>query len=238
MLVMRLLLAFLMHADQPGEYGRQQNEDESLNESDQQFHEIKGHRQQPAQARHQVAHRFEHVLARENVAEQTETQGHRAEQDREHFQKSDQKEDDNQQKFQRAAGFALRPEQVEKETFDAICLQRPDYPEEKEEHRHGGSHVQVRVAAAQQRAGDLKAVLALHAPADRADARDQAEPVREKNEDEDGREKPEGLFDEVVANDAFQEIVKIFHQTLPEILRAGGDFPHPARGNPREQNQS
>ena len=77
-------------------------------------------------------------------------------------------------------------------------------------------------------------MFALQSPAHRANAGNQTEPVCEQNEDENRGEEPEGFLYEVMADDAFQEIVKTLHQPFPEILRAGRDVLHVSSGKSRE----
>ena len=50
----------------------------------------------------------------------------------------------------------LWPEKMQENSADAIGLKRPDDPEDKKDRRHGGGHVEIGVAAAQQRAIDMK----------------------------------------------------------------------------------
>src|SRR4051794_1497560 len=61
-------------------------------------------------------------------------------------------------------------------------------------------------------------MVASDAPADGADTRNQPEPVRKENENEDGGKEPERLPNQVVTDDAFQESVELFHEPFPEIL--------------------
>src|SRR5207249_3159344 len=55
---------------------------------------------------------------------------------------------------------------------------------------------------------------------DRAKARDEPNPIGKQNKNEDGCEEPKGLFDQIMANNALEEIVKALHEPLPKILRA------------------
>src|SRR5215472_17682011 len=59
---------FFVCAFQHHEYRGQEHEDQRLNEPNQEFHKIKGYWQQPAEARHQGGHRFEHIFACEYIA--------------------------------------------------------------------------------------------------------------------------------------------------------------------------
>ena len=126
---------------------------------------------------------------------------------------------------------------MENEAFDTIGLQRPDRPEKEKEHRHRGGHVQIGIATAEQRARHMEPVLGLHAPANRSDTGNQAEPVGKENKDENRREEPKGLFDQVRPDDAFEKLVKTLDQPFPEALCARRHVLNFSRGAAREQNQ-
>src|SRR6266567_704468 len=91
------LVAFLMLANQHGEDGRQQHEDEGLDEPHKQFHEVKRDGQQPAKVWNYLGHRFEDVFASKDVAIETKTQRNRPEQDGKHLETANRKKDDNHQ---------------------------------------------------------------------------------------------------------------------------------------------
>src|SRR5438445_9578425 len=75
-------------------------------------------------------------------------------------------------------------------------------------------------------------------PANGADTGNQAEPVHEQNENEDGREEPKSFAHQFAADDSLQEIVKTFHQPFPEILDAAGHWPYSSRGGLRKNNDT
>src|SRR5215472_428270 len=106
-------LSLVMLANQHGKHGSQKHEDQGLNESHEQLHEIKRDGQQPAKARNQLGHRFEHVFTGENIAVKTEAQRDRPEKNREDFEEPDGDKDDDHEDLQRAGGFAFRSEQVQ-----------------------------------------------------------------------------------------------------------------------------
>ncbi len=127
---------------------------------------------------------------------------------------------------------------MQQKTARTISLNRPDDPADEEDHGHGEGHVQVGIGTAEERLVDNEAVLGLVAPAHGADARDQADPVTEHDEDEDGGEEPEGLLHQFTANDAFKEIAKAFDHELPEVLSAIGDILHVAGGDLGKNDQA
>src|SRR5438874_3780017 len=95
----------------------------------------------------------------------------------------------------------------------AVGLDRPKQPQGEKDDGHRARHVQVRIAAAEQRPIKMKrAVGQVMAPTDRAHARDETKPVYKENEDENGGEKPESLSDQLSADDALQEVVETFDQ--------------------------
>ena len=101
-----------------------------------------------------------------------------------------------------------------------ISLKRPANPAREEDQRHRERQVDIGIGAAEERFGQLKAFGGLMSPADRADAGNQADPVRGEDEDEDRAEEPERPADQMRADDAFQKPVEAFDQPLQEILRS------------------
>ena len=74
-------------------------------------------------------------------------------------------------------------------------------------------------------------------PADRADAGQQAEPVRREDEDEDRAEEPERALDQVRADDALEQAVDALDDPLQEVLRAARDLRHRLRRAAGEEDQ-
>src|SRR6476620_11814790 len=85
--------------NQHGEHRRQEHENKGLDETDQNFHEIKWDRQEPGQRRDNVGHRFEHDFARINISEQTKTQRDRPKQYRNDFEPADCEKDYHHDNF-------------------------------------------------------------------------------------------------------------------------------------------
>jgi hypothetical protein len=76
------------------------------------------------------------------------------------------------------------------------------------------------------------------APPDRAEAGNQADPVRGQDEDEHGAEEPERLLYEVAANDVFEERVEAFDEPLQKVLRAARHLVHLPRRQTCEHDQA
>src|SRR5712671_4814705 len=85
-LMMRGFVPFLVRTNEHREYRGQQHENERLDETNEQFHEIKWDWQQPVQPGNQGGHGLEHIFARENIPVEPEAQRYWAEQDRENLQ--------------------------------------------------------------------------------------------------------------------------------------------------------
>src|ERR1017187_252106 len=83
---------FVVHAHQHREHRRQQHEHQGLHNPNQQFHEIKRNRHQPAEPGDQFPHRCQHVLPGKDITVQTEAQGDRPKQDRQNLEEPDQEE--------------------------------------------------------------------------------------------------------------------------------------------------
>src|SRR5438445_81237 len=70
-------------------------------------------------------------------------------------------------------------ENVKQESADAVGLDRPNDPKHKEDRGHCCGHVEVGIPAAQQRSIDMENAgrWIMMSPADRANTRDETEPV-------------------------------------------------------------
>src|SRR5205807_8882888 len=117
--------------------------------------------------------------AGKHISKQPEAQRNRTESNRDEFQKSDREENHDHQILNESTALALRPKEVQRETPDAVGTQRPNEPQHHKNRRHGEGHIQIGIAAAQKRMLNMEAVWFLLAPPDRADTRDQPEPICE-----------------------------------------------------------
>src|SRR5690349_720455 len=109
-LVMRGFVSFFVLTNEHCEHGGQQHEHQRLNKSNEQFHEVKWNWQQPAEMRHQLRHRFQHVFAGENISVETKAQRNRAEENREDFQQANHKKHHDHEHFQRSRRVTFRRE--------------------------------------------------------------------------------------------------------------------------------
>ena len=165
-----------------------------------------------------MRHRFENAFARVNVPEKTKAERNRPEQNRDDFQPTDQKEDDDHEYLQEAGRFAFRSEQVQQESADTIRLNCPNNPENKKNSGHGRSHVEIGVGAAEQGAIDVKDAgrRIVMSPADRPDAGNQSRPVGEQNENENGGEEPERFLHQLASDDRPRENCRDFPPAIPK----------------------
>jgi hypothetical protein len=74
-------------------------------------------------------------------------------------------------------------------------------------------------------------------PANRADSRDESDPIRGENEDKDRREEPERPVHERRAENALKKSVESFNRPLEQVLRARGHLPHVARCDLRKSDE-
>src|ERR1051326_124288 len=169
---------FLVLANQHGENRRQQHEHERLNDSYEQFHEIKRHRNDHARERfrprrlfYQIGHRFQHVFAGENISIKPKAEGNRTKENRKHLQKTNRKEDDDEQDLQSSARFSLWCEQMFEKPDRSVALEGPDDPAGEENHGHCESHIEVRVSPAQPWVRDAKPIFRVGPPTDRSQTR-------------------------------------------------------------------
>ena len=130
------------------------------------------------------------------------------------------------QQLQAAGGFALGPEQMRQKAARAIGLHRPDHPAGEEDHRHGEGHVQVGVAAAQQRSVDVESVRGLMpqpiVPTPGISPNQLANRMKMKMRGEE----PKRLLHQFGPDDAFKKVVQAFDHPFPEILRPLRDELH------------
>ena len=142
------------------------------------------------------------------------------------------------QHFQRAAALALGRKQFLEESDRAYFLKRPDNPAGEEDQSHGERQVDVGIGAAEQRLIDSETIGGLVPPADRADSRNEADPIGGKDENENGRKKPKRPLDQMRANDSFQKTVETLNQPFQEILRSSGNMLHVPRSDLGKNDQA
>lgn len=246
--MVRAVAVLLMRTDEDCEYRGKEHEDEGLDEADQQLHEVKGYGNDdaaedggPRGVLDEIAHRLEHVFSGVHVPVETEAERDGAEEDRDHLETSDADEDDDHEDLHETLGVALGREEMHDEAAEAVGLEGPDGPHHKEDNRHGEGHVEIGIGATEEGLGDV--INAEERPigmpkADGADTGDEAKPIREEDEDEDGGEEPEGLLDELMADHALEEIVEALDKPLDEVLRAVRHFLHITGGDLRKADDA
>src|SRR5450432_3621871 len=199
--MVRRVSRFVLRDEEREDRG-QEHEDKRLDEADQQFQKIKRNWDQPRERWHDVAHRFQHGFASVNVAEESEAKRDRPEQDGNDLQPTDDEKDHDHQQLQNAGGLALGTEDVHDDPADAVGLDRPDNPTDKKDRGHRERQIKVRIGAAEQRPVDMESAGSWVGvtPADGPDAGKKAKPIQAENENEDSREEPEGLLDQLSAD--------------------------------------
>ena len=246
-MAMRVVAIGLMRRNEDREDRGEEHEYEGLDEADEYFHEIKGNGDddaadggEPRGVLDEAGHGLEHVLAGVDIAVEPEAEGDGAEEDRYDLEAADAEEDEDHEDFHEALRLALWREKMHDESAEAIGLKRPDGPHDEEDDGHCERHVEVGIGAAEERLIDVIDAQGADwiAEADAADAGDEAEPIREEDEDEDGGEEPEGFLDELMADDALEEVVKALDEPLDEVLRAVGDFLHVTGGELGEDDDA
>jgi len=121
----------------------------------------------------------------------------------------------------------------------AIFTDGPIEPKQCEGDRHRQGHVEVGIATAQERAESVMGITTETIGivlTNRADAGKQTEPVGEEDENENRAEEPEGLFDQMLAEDAFEKVIEAFHQPFDEILQTRWNQSNVASGKLRDEN--
>src|SRR6266403_2842817 len=227
----------VMLTDQQREDGGQQREHQRLHQTNQQFQKVKGNLYERADVGN-AGHRVQHRFPGEDVAVETKTERDRPEQDRDDFQATGGEEHDEHEYLQSARALTFRRKQLLEEPLQADFLHGPDDPAPEEDERHGERHVHVGIGAAEQWLLDREAGSGPVTPSDRTDARNQADPVRGENEDEDGAEEPERPFNQVMAEDPLEKAVEPLDEPLQKVLRSFRDLLHgPRRGLGKEDER-
>ena len=136
-------------------------------------------------------------------------------------------------------GFALGAEEMHDDAADAVGLDRPDNPADEKDRGHREGQFRSALAPRSKRPVDMKRAgrRIVMTPADGADAREQAEPVQEQDENEDRGEEPEGLLDQIAPDHVLEKIVETLHQPLPEILETRRDRLDFSRGELRAKDE-
>jgi hypothetical protein len=108
---------------------------------------------------------------------------------------------------------------------ETVRTERPPAPASEEDQCHRQGHVQVRVAAAEERRFHVESPFRVVVPeANGADPWDQTEPVGKQDEDEHRGEEPERALRQIAPDDLFEEIPQSLDEELPEILRSTRNF--------------
>ena len=124
------------------------------------------------------------------------------------------------------------------ESTDTVGPDRPDDPHREEADRQREGHVQVRVRTAEDGLAHVETMSSGRSPTDRADSRQQPEPVRGKDEQEDCGKIPEGLLGQLRPEDTAQEVLQRFDDPLGEILETLRNHLDVPRGQLGEHNQT
>src|SRR5206468_1326991 len=131
-----------------------------------------------------------------DVSVETEAERDGPEQNGYELETSGAEEHDNQKHSQRARARPFGREQLLQKPERTDLLKTPDDPAREEDERHGERQVHIGVGAAEERLLETESLSRLLAPANRTDSRNQADPVRGEDEDEDAAEKPERPSDQ------------------------------------------
>src|SRR5438552_588870 len=181
---------WLMLRDQKRENRGQQHKNQRLHDPHQYLHEVKRNRNQPGKRGHHGRHRFQNAFACVNVSEKPKAERDRAEQNRNDLEPAYHEKDHDHHNLQKTRRLTFRPEKMKQKSADTVCLDRPHNPEQKKNHGHRESHVEIGVATAQQRSINVEhsGCRIVVAPPDCSDSGNEPEPVHEQNENENRRE--------------------------------------------------
>ena len=185
-------------ADQLEEYGREKHKDKGLDQTDEQFEEIKWQSWKESDLLgNQTHHGLQHGFTGENVSEKPERKRHRTEKNGEHFDHANDEEDDDHENLHESRELPFRSENVLEESNKAVLRDRPVEPQGGEDQRQRRRHVQIRISTTKKRQEPLVAISVHCLPTNGSDAGKQTNPVGDQDKDENATEKPKCPLDQV-----------------------------------------
>ena len=220
---LRIFLVFLVRRRELEVDEYQQSEDHGLEETDQQFQEVEGNRNNTAQDRGEplgtmknvsdVDHGREHVLTGEDIAVESQREGDRANKNGDNLKNADKKEERNQKKEDRPGHSTLHTEQLLDEGDRTSDLHGPIEPEAHRYRRHRDGHVHVRSSGAKQ-GNELVPLV----PTDGTNSGKQTKPIRDKDENEERPKKAKRLPGHLVTKNSLNGAVKTLDDRFKKIL--------------------
>ena len=90
-----MMFALIVVADQADVNRHEEHKDQRLNQSDQNFHKVKGNRQKPVYLRDEVEHTVKKAFSTKYISEEAEGQRYRAKQNGENFNEADGNENNS-----------------------------------------------------------------------------------------------------------------------------------------------
>lgn len=199
----------------------EQSEDECLDEADQELHEVerKG-REEGKLLRHERHQGFQRLLTTVNVSKKSESQSNRADQNRNHLERTDEKEHWNHYEQHHSLERSFGRKDVSQEALDTIFADCPIEPKSGEGERHRSCHVDIRIGTTHPRKKSAMAVAIDCVPTEGPNSRDQAHVVVGQDEKEDRTKEPERAGRQMGAHQTRKEIIERLHCPLGEILEA------------------
>src|SRR6478736_3434906 len=221
-------MVIAMVAEEADVDGAQEGEDRGLDEADEQLHEVEDKEEVRA---------VEEIFPAEDVAEQTDRKREGADGDREHLDAADDQEDQRKEGIEpggRLGLVRLVAEEIPEDELRAGVLEDDDQVGAEGNQREGDGAVKIRGERADPR-GELDATVAEALfRADRADTRQQAHPVLNKDEDEEGDEQREGDRESFFAHDRLEQVAQRLEDGFEDRLALGR---HDLRLAHREDDQ-
>src|SRR5579859_5588515 len=114
----------------------------------------------------------------------------------------------------------------------------PINPAGKKHQGHRQRHIEIGVGASEYRLVHYKPIRSPMPSANGANPGNQPNPITKQNENENTGKKPKRPLNQVVPDNALQEIMQAFDHPFPEVLRPIRDFFHIAGGQLRKNDQT
>ena len=163
------------------------------------------------------ARAMEQVFTAEDIAEETNRERERSDQDRKDLDEADEQEHERENRVEPGGSFTflgLVAEEVPEDEFRAGDPENNDGPRAERNEGERDGAVEVGVVRANERRADVLKVPPMLAlpPPHRADAGDETHPVVKQDEDEKCHEQRKRQWKSLLADDGFEEATKSFNQ--------------------------
>jgi len=174
-----VIMVIAMITNQADVDSGEQSEDDGLDQTDQQLHEVEDKKEGGA---------VEEIFTAVDVAEEANGEGERADKDRKNFDAAHDQEDQSEDGVEPAGSFlflGLVAEEIDEQKFQAGKPEDQNCPSAEGKNRESDGAIKVRSERTDERTAHMELPFGVSvAPTNGADARNESHPIIEQNENE------------------------------------------------------